>query len=64
MRSALCAVWHRVTHYTLCPLEEPEIALAACGKTRFDTLEQKGLTVRLVTTPFDSHRLTLAQPRT
>jgi hypothetical protein len=26
MRSALCA-WHRVTHYTLCPLGEPEIAI-------------------------------------
>ncbi len=27
MRSAACALRHRVTHYTLCPLGEPEIAI-------------------------------------
>jgi hypothetical protein len=27
MRSAACAFRHRVTHYTLCPLGEPEIAI-------------------------------------
>jgi hypothetical protein len=31
---------------------------AACGKTLFETLEQRGLAVLLVTKPLDSHRLT------
>src|SRR5215472_10702057 len=27
MRSGQCVPWHRVTHFTLCPLGQPEIAI-------------------------------------
>ena len=52
--------WAEAYHQTRCSLLDAAIAvrLAACGKTLFATLEQRGVAVLVVTKPLDSHRLT------